>query len=233
MKSFGVFTIGILVLCVAFSFIFFRTQIMNFFFDVRTGVTEKVSDNFDYNTCKALFVQNEAQKSLLETPLIFSPLHLDSKYKISKTETYSRYPFNDKNLIVIQGGTDDHFAVSMPVLFTDGVLVGRITNVLRTQSEVQTIFDPSWKSSVYIGSSKIKAVLQGGENPTLEFIPNSAPIKEGDSILNSSPDFPLNLFIGTVSSITTKEHALWTEASVHTNYSFEDIRNVSVITNFP
>ncbi len=234
MKSFYIFVIGMVAVCLILVFVWFRTSLTRFFFDARDVIREGTAESLNYATCKEILTRDSACKTLQSVPSLARETGLlKSTYTLFKTNTYSRYPFNDKSLLVIQGGSDENLALSMPVMYGDFILAGRVTRVSRTQSEVQTIFDPSWKSSVYIGASKIKAVLKGGENPTLELIPKDAVIAEGDVVVNSSPDFPLGVFIGTVSSVSKKEHDLWAKADLRVGYSFDDVRNVSVITNFP
>lgn len=146
---------------------------------------------------------------------------------------YSRYPFNDKGVVVVSAGSDDGIRPDMPVMSREGVLLGRINSVKRTQSEVETIFNPSWRSSVYLGEKNIKAVLRGGEAPTIEFVPKEAVISKGDSVINSSPNLPFGAYVGEVSVSKISAGDLWQSAEVETGYSLDNIGSVLIVTDFP
>jgi|GEM_PF-796533 len=238
MKSLRILTLGIVTIGIVLLLIFFRGQILKIFFGARMSLREQLNKPIDNALCKSLLVERDANSVSGVSEISTSTFNGRAPqgryiYNLFNATLYSRYPFNDKNLITIEGGEQDGLARYMPALFREGALLGKITNVSRTQSEIETIFDSAWRSSVYIGSSKIKAVLRGGDTPTLEFIPKDAKIQKGDAVVNSSPDFPLNLFIGSISSISDKENELWMSADVNTGYSFDDVKSVFVITNFP
>ncbi|MBI5732870.1 hypothetical protein HY967_02855 [Candidatus Jorgensenbacteria bacterium] len=150
-----------------------------------------------------------------------------------KLKVYSRYPFNDRSSIVIDGGTDQGILVGAPVLIGDGVLLGKVKSVWQTQSEIMTIFDPDWKSSVVVGDGKTKALLRGGEQPRLEFIPRDNHLKEADSVFNISPELPLHRVIGSLGKIKDLSREVWLSANIEMPYHVEDVLEVTVIKNFP
>ncbi len=152
-------------------------------------------------------------------------------YQIGRV--YSSYPFNDRRLIVIDVGARDGIKPGMPVLINENVLLGRIKDVLRTQSVVETIFNPEWRSSVIIGSKSIKSLLKGGMPPTLNLISPGADINLGDEVLNVSPELPLDLLIGTVNEIKPVLNEVWLAAELVTLYQLESINKVLVVTDFP
>jgi cell shape-determining protein MreC len=146
---------------------------------------------------------------------------------------YSRYPFNDQGVVVIAAGSDDGVRLDMPVLAREGILLGRVSAVRRTQSEVETIFNPAWRSSVYIGTKNVKAVLHGGKTPTIEFVPKEAAIQKGESITNSSPNFPLGVFAGTILLAHAGDRDLWQSADIDPGYTLDDVQSALVVTDFP
>lgn len=150
-----------------------------------------------------------------------------------ETRLYSRYPFNDKGVIVVAAGLDDGVRPDMPVMAREGVLLGRVSNVKQTQSEVETIFNPAWRSSVYIGKKNVKAVLRGGEVPTIEFVPKETVISKGEAITNGSPSLPLGAFLGTISLARAVNSDLWQSANIDPGYTLDDITFVLLVTDFP
>ncbi len=157
-------------------------------------------------------------------------------FRVSATvlsaRVYSRYPFSDKNRIAIDKGFEDGITEGMPVLAEQGVLLGRVSAVRRVQSEVETIADPAWKTSVAVGEARVRAVLEGGVPPRIGLIPKEAAIREGDPVTNIDPDFPMGLLIGTARAAGDDAKKVWLAADVELPYRIDDLQSVFVMTHF-
>ena len=146
---------------------------------------------------------------------------------------YSRYPFNERDFIFLNKGSENGVALSSPVVGERGELLGRVKEVTRTRSKVETFWSPTWKSAVYVGEQKIKAVLRGGEVPVLEFLPKNSGIKAGDFIYNASPDFPLYAPIGVISEVAGSDQNPWLNAELNTSIEPAALREAWVLKDFP
>lgn len=143
-------------------------------------------------------------------------------------EVFSRYPFNNKERLVVNLDGDD-IEADLPVLSPGGYLLGKISAVGIWRSEVQTIFDPEWRSSVAIGDAKTKAVLKGGQPPKLELIPKDAEVEEGEMVFNISPDFPYGKLIGKIQDIKENAEKTWYTASIQVPYTLDEITEIIVL----
>ncbi len=148
-------------------------------------------------------------------------------------ETYTLYPFNNKRSIIINKGREDNVTVGMPVLTKEGTLLGKIKAVWRIQSEVDTIFNSEWKSSVAVGRAGARGVLQGGSIPQVEFISESASLQEGDVVMNISPELPLYLPVGVSGKIEKGGEGGLQNIEVKPRVQYEKVDGVIIITNFP
>ncbi len=146
---------------------------------------------------------------------------------------FSRYPLSDRGLLTIDQGSANGLRVGMPVLATEGILLGKIQSVTRLQSEVVTIFDPSWRSGVVVGAARTKAVLTGGATPQLNLLPKDAPVAVGDMVQSIAPDFPLDLLVGSVSDVESAVQDPWRTGSVEVSYDPENLNSVVVLTTYP
>ena len=228
MKTFkGFFKAFILIACFIAIF-FFRSEATGAFLAAR-GFVEGLFNSTNYRTLTTLKTENASLKKQLEK---FSAVEKKDGSQFLEARVYSRYPFNDKNVIVIDKGFADGIAEGMPVLAAKNILLGRVKGVQRFQSEVITIFDPDWKTSASIGTTHIKTVLNGANTPHAELIPKDAPVAAGDEIVNSAQEFPLGLLIGTIKSVTLDEKKVWQIADIDVPYAIEDIDSVLVMTNF-
>jgi cell shape-determining protein MreC len=146
---------------------------------------------------------------------------------------YSQYPFNDRNFIFLNRGSEDGVVLGAPVFGLEEELVGGVSNVDRTRSQVETFWSPNWKTAVYVGEKKSKAVLRGGESPILEFLPKNSGVKVGDVVYNASPEFPLYAPIGKVFKILNDDQNPWFGAEVESLTDLNSLREVWVLKNFP
>lgn len=207
---------------------FFRDEATNFFLSIR-GSAQGLVHSVDYRAFTALETENASLKQELAKRAAPAP---KAPANLLAAHVYSRYPFNDKNLIVIDKGSADGVTEGMPVLAANNLLLGRVRSVSRMQSEVITIFDPLWKTSASLGKAHVKTVLQGANTPRAELIPKDATITIGDAVVNSAKEYPLGLLVGTVHDVTQDEKKVWQIATLDVPYAIEDLDTVFVMTNF-
>lgn len=231
MKSPRFFLALFLVLLFLFLIFFYRGGINGVFQGFRTLNLSFWDKSFDYQKFQDLKLEN--QGLLVKLGKLEEKAAVSDSFSYQIGRVYSSYPFNDRRLIVIDVGARDGIKPGMPVLINENVLLGRIKNVLRTQSVVETIFNPEWRSSVIIGSKSIKALLKGGMPPTLNLISPGADINLGDEVLNISPELPLDLLIGTINEIKPVLNEVWLAAELVTLYRLENFNKVLVVTDFP
>lgn len=209
----------LILLFVAAAF-FYRNEILSF-----SGLIHSL----DYEKLEALQLENLVLKTELEALEGKSETISDS-YAAAKI--YSRYPFNDRRLVTINLGEEDGVREGMPVLAREGVLLGKVSEVFGRQSVVETIFDPGWRSSVVVGEVT-KALLEGGVTPILTLISKESAVSPGDRVLNTSPEFPLELLLGEIKEVTPALNDVWLTAKINTFYNLDDLTEVLVVINFP
>lgn len=190
-----------------------------------------VDSTFSYQAFRDLQIENVALKDAAVRTQQGESRSAGNTY--TEARVYSRYPFSDRKWIIIDKGSDSGIREGMPVLLQEGILVGRISAVHRTQSEVQTVFDPAWRSSSVVGASSTKSLFQGGNPPHLEFIPKDVVLMEGDAIRNVSPEYPIGLFLGNVKKMDSADGEVWKRAEVAPPYILEDVDRVRILINFP
>lgn len=198
---------------------------------VRSFLVSFFDRGFSYGELVALRTENEAlraeRKTLLEAGI--EPF----SYDLRKAPIYSRYPYEAQGLFTIVGGSDEGFAEGMPVLAAPGTLLGKITHVERTQSEVMTVWNPAWRSSVRFEGAGDKSLLTGGSTPLLTLIPRGKEPNLRTHVVNVDPSFPYGLLLGTVGEETHADDEPWVSALLETPYRETDLAEVLVLVNFP
>lgn len=207
---------------------FLRTYIIGAAVRVR-GTVQNIFSPYDVKMVDALRTENASLRNELQKAEKSAG---SERGTFVEAYLYSRYPFNDKMRIVIDKGSADGIEAGMPVFIEKNVLIGKVRSVRNFQSEVITIFDPEWKSSILVGESKTKAVLQGANEPRAELIPKDAKVEPGDEVTNIDEDFPLGVSLGTVQSVGEDTKKVWKVAPLILTYTFDEAEKVYVMTNF-
>lgn len=228
MKTLKGFFKAFVLIAIFVGIFFFRNEATGTLSGVR-GFFTSFFHSADYRTFADMKTENISLKKELEK---LRALEEKDKSQLLEARVYSRYPFSDKNIIVVDKGAADGVTEGMPVLVKKNILLGKIKSVRQFQSEVVTIFDPDWKSSVSIGSGHIKAVLRGANILRAELIPKDANLKLGDEVQNIAQELPIGLSVGTVSATSTDEKKVWQLATIDVSFSVEDIDTVLIMTNF-
>ena len=154
---------------------------------------------------------------------------LNQKIKRANTvKVYSAYPFSNRGEIAIAAGRTNGIELGNVITYGDNILIGKITKVFESTSIVTTIFDPSWKSVVRIGEGEVDALLQGGNEPTITFIPIEAEIHDGELVITASQDLPYGLGVGTIKNIRTAPGNAFKEASVESGFQFKELKDASI-----
>jgi len=115
-------------------------------------------------------------------------------------------------------------------------LVGRVEAVTASASRVQLINDPGSLINVRMQSLKRDAQLAGSITGDLNLvnIPQDVGLNAGELLLTSGlgGNYPADILIGQVVSVTKKENELFQTASVQPVVNFLTLRAVLIITNF-
>ena len=125
----------------------------------------------------------------------------------------------------------------MPVV-TDLGLVGRVWRVTANNSQVQLITDSNSFISGRLQSNRAEGTIEGRGLETgslsLRFIPLEVEVVAGDLVYTSGlgGNFPADIPIGQVISVTNIESELSQEAQVSSLVDFSLLEQVLVITNF-
>ncbi|MEK9194394.1 MAG: rod shape-determining protein MreC [Patescibacteria group bacterium] len=232
MKSLRTFLLTGILVFLLFFLIFFRTEAAKFLERFNLFFAGFFDQSFNYQAFQELRLENESLKRDLGKISNVSPL-FKNRFHYLEAEIYSRYPFNDKDLLVINRGFEDGLREGLPVLVEENVLFGRVRSVKRTQSEIQTIFDSSWRSSVALGENRVNALFRGGGTPSVELIPKGSTIISGDEILNLSEDYPFGISLGIVGNVKIDSSGIWQVGLVDFAYNPDALKKVLVILDFP
>jgi rod shape-determining protein MreC len=140
---------------------------------------------------------------------------------------YLQYPFGFKNELLVNAGTNEGVATGSVVTF-QGIFVGVVAQTFSDSAIVQTVFDPTFKMPVRIGSQGVDALLVGGDDPAATSISKSATVVAGDVVVTAAPGIPYGLPVGSVNATTTSADNLFQDASLNFAYDENNIQTVLI-----
>lgn len=139
------------------------------------------------------------------------------------------------DFVIIDLGERQGASLDMPVV-TERGLVGRITEVHDTSSEVLLITDVNSAVTALIQTSRAMGVVRGlaGGGLLLDQVPQDVEVHEGEIVITSGlgDSFPRGLVIGQISKVYQRDYEMFQQARVRPTVDFRNLEQVLVITNF-
>ena len=139
------------------------------------------------------------------------------------------------DFVIIDLGERQGASFDMPVV-TERGLVGRITEVHDTSSEVLLITDVNSAVTALIQTSRAMGVVRGlaGGGLLLDQVPQDVEVHEGEIVITSGlgDSFPRGLVIGQISKVYQRDYEMFQQARVRPTVDFRNLEQVLVITNF-
>ncbi|MDD5738996.1 MAG: rod shape-determining protein MreC [Candidatus Pacebacteria bacterium] len=172
---------------------------------------------------------------------------LRQAFGLGEKEKFSLMPCHiisksaEKDIILIDKGSDDGLALGMPAISADGTLIGSITQTSHNFSEVSLITakDFSFDVSVRIEADPpIEAMAlakgEGGFGLFLNYAEKSTPIPEKSLVFTSlmGGNFPKGLLVGEVKSIKVNPAELFQTGEIKPYLKDNLSSSVFIIQNF-
>lgn len=145
-----------------------------------------------------------------------------TKWKLKPGRVVLRDPASWWRTVQINLGSRDGMVENLPVLTPDG-LVGRITSVGLTRSQVMLVGDPACRVAAVIDNPKrdqgvvgVAAGVFDGSLVEMNFIPKDSAVVPGQKVKTSGEGgfFPGGITIGTVAEAHPVEYGLFTQAQI-------------------
>lgn len=148
-----------------------------------------------------------------------------------------RDPSNWWRSVQINLGRRDGISNNLPVLGPNGALVGRISSVSLTRSQVVLVGDPNCKVSARIDNPARDTGVLGVSGPLesefldLGYLSRSADLKPGQNVWTSGLGgiFPKDIPLGVIVDSRTEDYGLYTVARVKLDANLNALEEVWVL----
>jgi rod shape-determining protein MreC len=175
----------------------------------------------------------ERENARLRELLGWQPLQ---PWKLKLARVVLREPANWWRNVVIDLGSRDGVQVNMPVLTPEG-LVGRVSNVWLTRSQVVLLGDPGCKVAVRVDSQTRDTGIIGPGGPLnkdlveLGYLSKASNLKPGQRVKTSGEGgvFPKGIPVGTILDWQQVEYGLYTVARVKLSADLNALEEVWVL----
>jgi rod shape-determining protein MreC len=177
--------------------------------------------------------QQVTQTEILSALVDFARTNPENTYKAAAVIGRDPSPF--LRYVIINVGSNEGIARGMPVVTQQG-LVGRVEAVVSEAARVQLITDQISAVNIRLKNSKTEAILSGSitGDLSLGMISHDVKVESNDVVLTSGlgGDYPPNILVGQVVSVSNREYELFQTASVQPIVDFSRVEFVLVIINF-
>jgi rod shape-determining protein MreC len=174
------------------------------------------------------------QEALQALPRLEGLLNL--KKEVPQPVTGARVIAYDPSLwsrcVLINQGQDQGVKRGMPVLAPGGI-VGRIVDTYSHYSKVMLIVDRNSGADTMVQRTRVRGILQGkgGNRCSLDYVPKSADVQEGDLVLASGLGgvFPRGLVFGKVNAANKKTGGVFQDIEVIPAVDLSALEEVLVV----
>lgn len=183
-------------------------------------------ENTDLAARLADLESQRSENAVLREQLDLAPRN---KYDLEGAFVIGQDPSGAGLWIAISKGESDGIRAGMPVIVSDGVLVGKVEEAHRTSAKVSLITDPDSSVNVEDIGTGAPGIVKGayGLGLIMDMVEQSDVLNEGDTISTSGLGgmFPKGFLIGQVGQIVNTPDKLFQQAVVKpaANYSKLDV----------
>ncbi len=136
--------------------------------------------------------------------------------------------------IEINVGARQGVAVDMPVIVSEGLLVGRVVEVFAGTSTVLLTIDKQSSINAVVQDTRANGIVHGehGLDLRMELIPQNEDIQPEQTVVTSglAGIYPAGLLVGKVGEVRESQNALFKEARLDPVTDFDHLEIVFVVT---
>jgi len=137
--------------------------------------------------------------------------------------------------IMIGKGSSDGIQIGMPVIVSNGILVGKVDEVGLDSSKVRLLTDPASAVNVNDLETSARGLIKGtyGLGLIMDMVAQADALNEGDTIITSGlgGEAPKGLLIGRVQEVKVSPDKLFQQAVVIPRIRYQKLDIVFVIKN--
>ena len=160
-------------------------------------------------------------------------LPLEKSFEALSAEVISRDMNGISMSLTLNRGSSDDIAVGMPVVVGAGNIIGRISAVHLTSSEVRLLSHAESTVAARIAGSSVQGVIRGDHGLGLVFdlALSEEALEPGVPLVTSGlgDSLPKGLSIGKIREVRQSSDRLFQQATITVPMAFSDVRYASIL----
>ena len=176
---------------------------------------------------KELEKENEALRETLE-------IGLQKNFRLALADVISKDVGQDS--ILINMGSEDGLSQDMPVITSQNVLVGKITEIYKSFSYISLISNKQSSFDAKISDTKIAGLIKGKGNLNLELnlISKDEDVKQGDLVVSTvlGGIYPKGVLVGLIEEVEMSDIQPFYKIGVVPFFDIQELESVFIILNF-
>ena len=199
----------------------------------RISVNDKLTKLKDENL--ALMQENSSLKEKIKDSVNrFGFPDIEAKYNLVETKIIGKDNYFNTPLLYIILGKDRGLREGLPVLDSQGVLVGTIINCQEKISQIALTTSHESRLGARVAGTEWDGIVKGNRDlrAVMEMLPFESKLKKGDPVItdNRNPDIPEGIVIGTIDLIKESDDHLFNQTVLELPWDTSNMSKVWVIT---
>src|SRR5680860_36221 len=183
---------------------------------------------------KANYQEIEAENKKLKDQLEFVSNHDFNTVLANVVAKEGIFSSSERRDLIIDRGSNSGLRPELAVLSEDGIVVGKIVEVLADSSRICLTTNSGCQLAVSLqNKNQTQGLSDGRLGLTIEmnYIPQLEKIDKGDIVVTSglSAEIPRGLIIGTVTDVRSESNEVWQSAVIEPILNFNNLTLVSVV----
>jgi len=155
------------------------------------------------------------------------------KFDLEASFVIGQDPQGLGSYFLIDKGENSGVKIGMPVVVSDGILIGRVAEVYGGTAKIALVTDPSSAVNAETEETGARGIVKGeyGLGLKMSMVSQTDVLNEGDSLITSGlgGEIPRGLTIGKIGQIGQSADKLFQEASVASAVDISGLRVIFVV----
>lgn len=199
---------------------------------IRSENKKLIEENIRLKSENSKFQETMQENELLRSQLNITPV---KDFETEAASVIGRDIYNDNEWILIDKGGNNGIKKGMPVIVSEGVLVGRVEEVFPSSSKIIFVSNPSMNTNVEAVETGAVGIAKGnyGLGLIMDLVLQTDTLKVGDKIITSdiSQNIPRGLLVGEIQEVSPAKNDLFQKAIISSPVDFLKLRFVFIIKN--
>lgn len=221
---------------ISFNMFFFTKEIKDFFFSIGKIKKENEEQALEIQLLKSrltALLDMERENAFLREQLKLLPR---DKFKLEAASIIAQDKNGLGDWIEIDKGEKNGIKKEMPVIVSQGILVGKVSEVYPKSAKIILITNPESLINAVNVKSNAHGLIKGeyGLGVVFDMVLQTETISVGDEIITSelSQNIPRGLLIGKIQEIRSSSNHLFQQAEIKIPFKLSDLQYVFVIKEY-